>query len=300
MRSLTPQLDPTSLKLFVAIVEEGTIAAAAEREHIAASAVSKRMSDLEAALDTQLLRRTNKGVVPTAAGVTLLNLARGILHDLHDIFLQLQEYSSGVRGRVRLWANISAINQFLPNELKSFLHVHPDIQVRLEGNISENIMKAVAEGAADVGVITMETCREDLEYIPYHTDQLIVITPKDHDLARSRSVSFRETLEYDHVGLPVGSALNNRIVRAANDLGRTPKLRIHVNSFDALCLMVEAGLGIGIVPRGAARPYFKGLRIRAVPLREPWADRDLKLCVRSYDALTAAAKLLVDHLRQGN
>ncbi len=298
MQSLTPQLDPTSLKLFVAIVEEGTIAAAAEREHIAASAVSKRMSDLEAALNTQLLRRTNKGVVPTAAGVTLLNLARGVLHDLNDIFLQIQEYSSGVRGRVRLWANISAINQFLPNELKSFLNGHPNIQVRLEGSISESIMKAVAEGAADVGVITMETCREDLEYIPYHTDQLIVITPKDHDLARSRSVSFRETLDYDYVGLPVGSALNNRIVRAANDLGRTTKLRIHVNSFDALCLMVEAGLGIGIVPRGAAKPYFKGLRIRAVQLREPWADRDLKLCVRSYDALTAAAKLLVDHLRQ--
>lgn len=300
MQSLTPELDPISLKLFVAIVEEGTIAAAAEREHIAASAVSKRICDLEGTLNTQLLRRTNKGVVPTAAGVTLLNLARGVLHDLNDIFLQIQEYSSGVRGRVRLWANISAINQFLPNELKSFLNEHPHVQIRLEGNISENIMKAVAEGAADVGVITMDTCREDLEYLPYHSDQLIVITPKDHVLARSKSVSFRETLDFDYVGLPVGSAMNNRIVRAANDLGRTPKLRIHVNSFDALCLMVEAGLGIGIVPRGAAKPYFKGLRIRPVQLLEPWATRDLRLCVRSFDALPAAAKLLVDRLRQGD
>ena len=125
-------IDPLSLKLFVIIVEEGTISAAAEREHIAASAVSKRISDLEDTLQTQLLRRTNKGVVPTMAGVTLLNLARGVLHDLNDIFLQIQEYSSGVRGRVRLWANISAINQFLPNELKSFLNEHPQVQVRLE------------------------------------------------------------------------------------------------------------------------------------------------------------------------
>jgi len=292
-------IDPLSLKLFVIIVEEGTISAAAEREHIAASAVSKRISDLEDTLQTQLLRRTNKGVVPTMAGVTLLNLARGVLHDLNDIFLQIQEYSSGIRGRVRLWANISSINQFLPNELKSFLSAHPQVQVRLEGNISEAIMKAVAEGAADVGVITMDSCREDLEYLPYHTDQLVVITPKDHPLAHSKSVSFRETLDFDYVGLPVGSAMNNRIVRAANDLGRTPKLRVHVNSFDALCLMVEAGLGIGIVPRGAAKPYFKGLRIRPVQLREPWATRDLKICVRSYDALPTAAKLLVDHLRLG-
>ncbi|MRR50599.1 MAG: LysR family transcriptional regulator [Rhodocyclaceae bacterium] len=293
-------VDPLSLKLFVTIVEEGTIAAAAEREHISASAVSKRISDLEEMLDTQLLRRTNKGVVPTVAGVALLNLARGVLHDLTDIFLQMREYSSGIRGRVRLWANISAINQFLPNELKSFLNEHPLVQVRLEGSISESIMKAVAEGAADVGVITTGSCREDLEYLPYHSDQLIVITPKDHILAHNKSLSFRETLDFDYVGLPVGSALNNQIVRAANDLGRTPKLRIHVNSFDALCLMVEAGLGIGIVPRGAAKPYFKGLRIRPVPLREPWATRDLKLCVRSFEALPAAAKLLVDHLRQGD
>lgn len=292
-------LDPVSLKLFVATVEEGTIAAAAEREHIAASAVSKRIGDLEDTLRTPLLRRTNKGVVPTAAGVTLLNLARGVLHDLNDIFLQIREYSSGVRGRVRLWANISAINQFLPNELKSFLNAHPLVQIRLEGNISESIMKAVAEGAADVGVITMDSCREDLEYLPYHTDQLVVITPKEHVLSKRKSVSFRETLDFDYVGLPVGSALNNRIVRAANDLGRNPRLRIHVNSFDALCLMVEAGLGIGIVPRGAAKPYRKGLRIRTVPLLEPWAIRDLKLCVRSYGALPAAAKLLVDHLKQG-
>ncbi|HOP39982.1 MAG TPA: LysR family transcriptional regulator [Geobacteraceae bacterium] len=292
-------IDPLSLKLFVAIVEEGTIAAAAEREHIAASAVSKRISDLEDTLDTQLLKRTNKGVVPTMAGVALLNLARGVLHDLHDIFLKIQDYSSGVRGRVRLWANISAINQFLPNELKSFLKEHPQVQVRLEGNISEKTMKAVAEGAADVGVITMDSCREDLEYIPYHSDRLILITPKDHPLAHSKSVSFRDTLDFDYVGLPVGSALNNRIVRAANELGRVPKLRIHVNGFDALCLMVEAGLGIGIVPRGAAKPYFKGLRIRPIELCEPWAIRELKLCIRSFDALPTAAKLLVDHLRKG-
>lgn len=291
-------IDPVTLKLFVTIVEEGTIAAAASREHIAASAVSKRISELESILDTQLLRRTNKGVVPTVAGVTLLHLARGVLHDLNDISLQVREYASGIRGHVRLWANISSINQFLPGELRSFLNEHPKIHIKLECNISENIMKAVAESAADVGIVAMGTRREDLEYFPYHSDHLIVITPKDHVLAERKSVSFSETLGFDYVGLQPGSAINNQLVRAANDLGRMPKLRIQVDSFDALCLMVEAGLGIGIVPAGAARPYFKGLRIRPLQLREPWAHRELKLCVRSFDALPPAAKLLVEHLRR--
>lgn len=291
-------IDPLSLKLFVSIVEEGTIAGAAEREHIAASAVSKRISELEDAFHTQLLRRTNKGVVPTEAGITLLGLARGVLHDLNNIAFQIREYSSGVRGHVRLSANISSINQFLPTEIRSFMNAHPQVHVHLEANISEAIVNAVAENAADVGIVTMGAYRHDLEYLPYHSDQLIVITPKEHPLASRRSITLGETLDYDFVGLPVGSAVHNQLLRAAHELDRTPKLRIQVNSFDALCLMVEAGLGIGIVPKGAAKPYFKGLRIRSIILDEPWANRDLKICVRSLEALPAAAKLLVEHLRK--
>lgn len=291
-------LDPLSLKLFIAIVEEGSIAAAAARENIAASAVSKRVKELETGLQTPLLRRTNKGVAPTEAGLTLLQLSRGLLHDLNNMSLQIREYSSGVRGHVRLWANISSINQFLPAELKSFIKDHPRVQIHLEENISEAIMKAVAESAADVGIVTMGTHRRELEYFPYHSDELMVITPKDHLLAGNTRVTFREILDCDFVGLPVGSSLHTQILRTASELNRTPKLRIQVSSFDALCLMVEAGLGIGIVPKGAAKPYLKGLRIHAIPLDEPWARRELKICVRSFAALPAAAQLLVRHLEQ--
>jgi DNA-binding transcriptional LysR family regulator len=289
-------IDPLSLKLFVAIVEEGAIAAAAEREHIAASAVSKRIKELEERFGTPLLRRTNKGVVPTDAGVTLLHLSRGLLHDLNNIHLQIKEYSSGVRGHVRLSANISSINQFLPGELKSFIEQHPNVHVHLEENTSENTMKAVFNSAADVGIITMGSYLPDLEFFPYHSDQLIVITPKEHPLAGKKKVTFQETLDFDYVGLAVGSSLHSRMLRAANELNRTPKLRIQVNSFDALCLMVEAGLGIGIVPKGVTKPYFKGLRLRSIILDEAWANRELKLCVRHFDALPAAAQLLVRHL----
>lgn len=291
---------PLSLKLFVAIVEEGSIAAAAEREHIAASAVSKRIKELEEHFGTPLLRRTNKGVVPTDAGVTLLHLSRGLLHDLNNIHLQINEYSSGVRGHVRLSANISSINQFLPGELKSFTEQHPNVHIHLEENTSENTMKAVANSAADVGIITTGAYQPEFEFFPYHSDQLIVITPKKHPLADRKQVTFQETLDFDYVGLSVGSSLHSRMLRAANELNRALRLRIQVNGFDALCLMVEAGLGIGIVPKGAAKPYFKGLRLRSITLDETWANRELKLCVRCFDALSAAAQLLVLNLRGDN
>lgn len=291
------RLDPTSLQLFIAVLEEGTIAAAAEREHIAAAAVSKRISEIESQLRTQLLNRTNKGIEPTAAGIALLGLARRALHELDDISVQMQEYASGMRGHVRIFANISAITQFLPAEIKSFLAEYPQIQVHLEEKISTAVTKAVAENAADIGIFIMQPHGHQLEVFPYHEDKLVLITPADHALAARKTLSFADTLAYDYVGLHTGSAINLQLQNAASELGRLVRFSIQVTSYDALCMMVGSGLGIGILPEGVARTYTKTLGLRAIPLNEPWARRELKICVRSFDALPVAAKLLVNHLK---
>lgn len=292
------KLDPISLRLFVHIVEEGSIAAAAAREHIAASAVSKRISDLEDIFKTQLLARTNKGVEATAAGIALANLARGVLHEMDEIIVQMSEYASGIRGHVRVMANISAINQFLPAEIKSFLSEHPQVQIHLQENISASIAKAVFENAADIGIFTMMPHGQNLEVFPYHADELVAIVPKQHPLARRRSVSFIDTLEFDYVGLHTGSAINLQLIQAAAELEKTIRIAIQVTSYEALCLMVETGLGIGILPQAVAERYTNVLGIRAIALDEDWARRELRICVRSFAALPVAAQLLVNHLRQ--
>jgi DNA-binding transcriptional LysR family regulator len=294
------KLDPVSLRLFVHIVEEGSIAAAAAREHIAASAVSKRISDLEEVLKTQLLARTNKGVEATSAGIALANLARGVLHEMDEIFAQMSEYASGVRGHVRVMANISAINQFLPAELKSFLSEHAQVQIHLEENISAAIAKAVFENAADIGIFTMMPHGQNLEVFPYHADELVLIVPSQHPLARRASASFIDTLEFDYVGLHTGSAINLQLIKAAAELEKTVRIAIQVTSYEALCLMVETGLGIGILPRAVAERYTKVLDVRAIALNEDWARRELKICVRSFAALPVAAQLLVNHLKQSS
>ncbi|WP_132258149.1 LysR family transcriptional regulator [Paucimonas lemoignei] len=292
------RLDPTSLQLFIAVVEEGTIAAAAEREHIAAAAVSKRISELEAYLRTQLLTRTNKGIEPTTAGFALLALARRALHELDEVSIQMQEYASGVRGHVRVFANISAITQFLPGEIKSFLAEYPQIQVNLEEKISTAVTKGVAENAADIGIFVMQPHGQQLEVFPYHEDRLVLITPVDHALASRESVSFADTLDYDYVGLHTGSTINLQLQNAAGESGKRVRFSIQVTSYDALCLMVNSGLGIGVLPEGVAKTYVKTLGLRALSLTDPWARRELKICVRTFDALPIAAKLLVNHLKQ--
>ena len=292
------KLDPVSLRLFVAVMEESTIAAAAAREHIAASAVSRRLADLEDALQVALFTRSNKGTEPTAAAYALLNLARGVLNDLDGIASQMRDYGAGVRGHVRVVANISAITQFLPAQLQSFMALHPQVDVRLQEQISTSIAQSVAENAADVGILNAGHYGERVTLLPYRHDELVLVVPTGHALARRKAVRLADALPYDFVGAHPGSAINNQLTRAAAETGQPLRLRIQVTSYDALCLMVNAGLGVGVMPRGSAALYRGTLAIRTVTLNEPWALRQLALCVRSEESLSSVARLLVDHLSQ--
>jgi len=291
------RLDPTSLRVYLATVETGTIAAAAEREHLAAAAISKRISELEAELGCALLSRTNKGVEPTEAGAALVHLARRALHELDGVYRQMREYAGGMRGQVRVFANISAISQFLPDELQAFRVRHPEIRVQLEEKISTVITRAVAENEADIGIYASTVQGRDLEVFDYHADRLVLIARADHPLAGHEELAFADTLDHDYVGLHTGSAINMLLLRAASECDRALNFSMQVTSYDALCLMVHSGLGVGVLPRRVARRHVRTLGLRAVRLAEPWAERELKLCVRSYAALAPAARLMVDHLR---
>jgi DNA-binding transcriptional LysR family regulator len=292
------RIDPKTLKLFTSVVEFGTIAAAARHEHIASSALSKRISDLERTIGVPLVSRGNTGVTATPAGLRLFNLSRRVLNDFDGVFEQMREYASGTRGLVRIFANISAITQFLPYELQSFLAVHPGVQLHLEDETSSAIIQAIADNAADVGILVSGDASDDLEYFPYRQDELALIAPVAHPVASRKAVRFSETLDFDYVGLHTTSNTNVQLLNAASATRRSLKTPVRVRSYDALCLMVEAGLGLGVLPRTIAESYARALRLKVLKLNEPWASRTLAVCVRSYAALPEAARLFVDQLRR--
>lgn len=292
------KLDPVSLQLFIHITECGTIAGGAKRLNIVTSAASKRIADLEAALQTQLLRRTNRGVEPTAAGAELENLARRLVGDLDGIVAQIRDFSQGIRGHVRVFVNASAICQSLPRELASFLQQHPQVYVHFEERATEAILKGVAENLADIGISFSSQHAYALEELPYHRYQLAVLVPKGHAFARRRAVKFVETLDFQHIGLQVGSATNLYMNREAANLGRRVNYRMYVESYHAMALLIEAGLGIGIVPAGLVQPFDRRFGVVPVPLDEPWASRELRIYFPAYARLQAASRLLVDHLKQ--
>ena len=291
------KLDPLSLRLFVAVMEDGAIARAAAREHIAPSAASRRLAELEGQLRVELFARSNRGAEPTAAAYALLNLARGVLNDLDGIATQMRDYRAGVRGHVRVVANISAITQFLPDELQRFTAAHPQVDVRLQEQISSAVAQSVAENAADVGILNHGGYGERVTLLPYREDELVLIVPVGHALARRQRVRLAEALPHPFVGMHPGSAINNLLTRCAAELDMPLKLRMQVTSYDALCLMVSAGLGVAVLPRGSAQNLRGSLALRAITLAEPWARRRLSLCVRAQESLSGAAGLLVAHLR---
>lgn len=289
-------LDPLSLKLFLAVAEAGTIAAAAESEHIAAAAVSRRISELEACVGVQLLRRTNKGVVATEAGKRLAALAHRALHQFDDIAVQMRDFAAGTSGIVRVAANISSIVQFLPRDIQSFAADHPHVRIELDEKPSAQVVRAVADNAADIGVFTSMPHGYAIETLPYRTDNLVLVTPREHPLAQLESIAFAGALDHEFVALPADTAISQCLTRAANALARAVRVRIQVTGYDAQCLMIEANLGIGVMPLAVARQHARSARLSIVALTDAWAERELLVGVRSLDALPEACRKLVTHL----
>lgn len=297
-KQLIRRLDLVTLQLFVAVHEEGTLTRAASREAIAVSAASKRLVELEAVLGIPLFSRTSKGMTLTAAGETLLHHARLMLTEVEKVGIEVGEHLQGLRGYVRMLANLSAIIQFLPEDLHDFVLSHAQVKVDLEERPSDGVVQGIIDGVADIGICSMESDARGLFSVPYRCDQLIVAMRNDHPLANFEEVAFLQALQYDQIGLHSASSINNRIHAAAKALGEPLRLRIHVPGFDAVCRMVQANMGIGILPLKAFELFGRSLGLTAVHLSDEWSNRTLMLLVRDPQSLSPVSQLLFDHLQQ--
>ncbi len=287
------RFDLVTLDLFRTVAEEGSIAAASSRRNIAASAVSRRLAELEAAMDTPLLQRHARGIALTPAGDALLRHARSVFALMGRMRDEMGEHAQGVRGHVRIAANTSSLAEFLPEELARFMTRWPGIRVEMQELLSPEIVRAVRDGLADIGIMAESVAAEGLDSLPYREDRLQLVVPLGHPLVGAGALDYAQTLDFPQVGLARDSSIQRMLVQEAARGGRTIDLRVHVNSFDVLRRLVQVGIGIAVLPEACIRPFAGTMGLCGIPLRDPWAARRLKLCVRDCATLPAPARLFL-------
>ncbi|SIT73625.1 transcriptional regulator, LysR family [Ectothiorhodosinus mongolicus] len=287
--------DLVSLNLFIRAVERRSISKAALESHIALAAASRRIAMLEHCYGVQLLYRSAQGVEPTAAGTSLLYHARRLLHRESLMKAEMSDFLNGIKGHIRLQANTSAITQFLPQELAVFSESFPEVKIELTESRSSLIIQALRDGNADLGIVMDGPSCEGITRFAYHQDTLVVVVPKGHEMT-SKKVSFAETLKYDFVGLDGDTAIMGLLSAAAKELDEPLRLRVQVSSFEAVCKFVQAGIGIGVLPKLTAEEFGRGMGLRLIELDEDWTSREMYVCVRSINALSAPTKTLISHL----
>lgn len=289
-------LDVIDLRLFVHVAETGNLTRGAALAYLSAPAASARIKTLEAKLNAQLLYRGNKGVSLTQAGETLLRHARIILRQ----FVHLQDDFTGPEGdqtgHVRIFANTTAVTDFMPEVLARFLATRRGVTVDLQERTTQEIIRAIRDGTADLGIVSGDVDQTGLEAVRFSTDRLVLSVPKGHPLDRTAPVKFSETLAFEHIGLHEGSTLLAFLRSLFDKNGYDRALRVKVRSFDAMCRMVEAGVGIAVVPESAALRHAQSMNISLVALDESWALRERSVLTRRLDALPKAAQALVDEL----
>jgi DNA-binding transcriptional LysR family regulator len=291
------RFDLADLSLFRHVVEAGSITRGAERANLALAAASTRIRNMEEAIGAALLVRGRQGVTPTQAGRTLLQHARTILVQAERLREDLGSYAGGLAGQIRVLSNTNALTEFLPEALSSFLSAHPHISVDIEERLSDEIVGLIAEGVADLGIVAGTVDAGALETYPFRKDRFVLVVARDHPLAKRARIGFAQVLDRDFVGLDRASALQRFLADKAARIGRPLRLRVQLRSFDAVCRLVERNVGVGIVPETTARRAARAMQIVAVALTDPWAVRDLTICVRGMDELPPFARLLVEHLR---
>ncbi|WP_460452219.1 LysR family transcriptional regulator [Alsobacter sp. SYSU BS001988] len=291
------RLDLTTLRIFLSVYNLRSLTRAAEREHIAPSAVSKRIHDLELDLETPLFRRHPRGVSPTEAGEALVRHVQKLFENVNRMEAELGEYAAGVHGQIRIHAHSSAVVQYLPGDISSFLREHPGVRIDLREESTNAVLQSVSDGVADIGVYGGNVeAPPGTRVLHYRRDNLVAVLPLGHVLAGRDSLAFAEMHGADHISLETGSSLQVLLADAAEAAGLSIPVKIEVTTFQAAWRMVEAGLGVAVMPKGVVASAVEKGRVVAVPLTDDWAHRRLSICVRGGRDLAAPARRMLKHL----
>jgi DNA-binding transcriptional LysR family regulator len=289
------KLDLVDLRLFLAIADEKTLTKGAQRVFLSPSAASSRIKELEEQTSGRLFERNLRGLELTALGAVFQRHARLVLRQV-DYLRDACGVNGGGTGHLRIFANTTAVTEFMPRILAGFMAQRPNLTVDMLEKVTADIVSGVLDCSTDIGVVAGPVPREGLQVIPFDTDKVVLVTAETHPLAAREFVRYADVLDYLHIGLHEGSSLLSFVRELAQQEGKPLRVRVQVRSFEAMCRMAEADVGVALMPASAALRHQQQMRIAIVPVQEKWTVRVRSVLVRDLDALSQAGKALVNDI----
>ncbi len=286
--------DFTDMRLVIHIAEANSLTAGAERACLSLPAASSRLKRFEESLGLKLFHRTAQGLTLTPAGKVVLQSARDVQQQLDRLCGELHQYTRGVKGTLRLHAETIAMNEDIPLLLPAYLAAHPDIDIEMRERTCEDIVRAISEGAADIGIVSCDAKGRDIQLIPYRHDRLVVVFSPKHALAKLKKIEFVQTLKHEHVSLTEDCAISQLLSQKAAECQASLGVRTRVTNFESACRIVEVNAAIAVMPKSAALRYSQRMQVQHAPLSDPWAQRQLSICVKNIEQLPGFARRLID------
>ena len=291
------RLDLSDLTLVVCIADAGSITRGAQTASLAVGSASERLKSIEEDSGAKLFFRHPRGVSLTEAGEIVVGHARELLAGHQQLKTELDAYLKGARGKIRLYANTSAMASFLPGRLAGWLSAHPDVTIELEERTSEDIINSISRGIAEAGLVSDAVNAGELMLEPIADDRLALILPATHSLRLRDNVTLQDAISEPFIGLYPGNALQDHISGHARRLGHSLFYRIRMSSFEGVCEMVSSGTGVAVIPASIAERFRKKFNYHTLPLNDPWARRRICICYKTAESLSPGMAELIDFLR---
>lgn len=273
------------LKTFRAVADEGNLTRGAARVHLSPSTVCARIKGLESSLGVPLFTRSAQGMAVTPAGEIVRQGALRIERDIDGMLRDLEPFVSREAGTLRIVSNYGAAMNFLADGLARFLKAHPDVSISHHRCSSRDVVEAVAEDRADIGLSAFVGDYPGVTFIDYARDDLVVIVSIDSPLAHREALDFAECLNEDFVSLSEHVEMQRFVDERARELGHKLVPKVRVSNQPILFQMAAAGVGIGIASRVAfeAQPHP---RTRAIKLTNAWAQRHIRIAIPASKGTT--------------
>lgn len=290
------RFDLSDLRIFVNVVQSGSITGGAERSHRAVASISNRIKEMESEMGTPLLIRDRTGVTPTEAGRRLLGHSYRLLSEAQRMNDDLSEYRKRERGFIKLACNSLALQELIGPPVSQFLKKHPRIHLSIEEMVNNQIPGAIDDGTADIGVMALPMDAKELETVPLLVDRYVIIVPSAWPVARGRRAHFAEFLQYEFVGPGRGTWMHMQLQQHAIQSGQSFDSHVQVRNFTMTCALVSDGLGVAIVPALVALRLKSQMRFTVIELEDDWARLPLVVCMRKRSELLEHHATLIDIL----